>query len=81
MGSTSDKRQKLLPTNDKTRKKIPITGTWTDIIYFFFQKEEYIVFLQIYHKTRVLKSVCRAYENFYKATRLVLHITCEKCLD
>ena len=38
MGSTSDKRQKLLPTNDKTRKKIPITGTWTDIIYFFFSE-------------------------------------------
>ena len=28
-----------------------------------------------YHKTRVLKSVCRAHENFFKASRLVLHIT------
>ena len=45
------------------------------------QRNHVTVFLQIYHKTRVLKSVCRGYENFYKVTRLVLHITGEKCLD
>ena len=27
-----------------------------------------------------IEKVCRAYENFYKATHLFKHITCEKCL-
>jgi len=49
---TGEKGQKILPTTDKTRKKLLTTDrkiinrlpTWTDIIYMFFQKEEYIVF-------------------------------------
>ena len=72
---------------NKKKKNYRLHGPTLSI---FFQKEEYIVFFlpfqevtkdttsqlfsQIYHKTRVLKSVCTAYENFYKATRLVLHI-------
>ena len=55
------------------------------VCIYFFQKQEYIVmifstFLGSNQKYTT-KSVCRAYENFFKATRLVLHITCEKCLD
>ena len=46
------KGKKILPTTDKTRKKLSTTDrkiinrlpTWTGIIYIFFQKEEYIVF-------------------------------------
>ena len=47
------KGKKSLPTTDKTRKKLPTTDrknvnrlpTWTDIIYIFFQKEEYFFYL------------------------------------
>ena len=44
MGLTdySDKRQKILPTTDKTRKKITDYRGGPTSSIFFFQEEEYI---------------------------------------
>ena len=38
------------------------------------------VLIQIYHQTRVLIGQYRAYENFYRATHLFLHITRKQCV-
>ena len=85
--ATKGKKYYRLPTKREKNYRLP-TGKilthwlpkWTDIIYIFFL-ERRVYCINIHYKTRVLKSVCREYENFYKTTCLVLHITCEKCLD
>ena len=85
--ATKGKKYYRLPTKREKNYRLP-TGNilthwlpkWTDIIYIFFFSERRVYCINIHYKTRVLKSVCREYENFCKTTRLVLHITCEKCL-
>ena len=73
--------------NAKKNYRLPGRGPTLSI--FFFRKKSILYFFYLsrkkpkipchksfykYTTKRVLKSVCRAYENFYKATRLVLHI-------
>ena len=80
--ATNGKKYYRLPTK-REKRKLPTTDMDRHYLYFFFQKEEYIVFFPTflgsnqryhvtslftsqYHKTRILKSVCRAYaKHFY----------------
>ena len=84
--ATQGKKYYRLPTKREKNYRLPTEKILTHYrhgptlsIFFFSERRVYCI--SIHHKTRVLKSVCRAYENFYKTTRLVLHITCKKCLD